>query len=178
MSTMQTVNCLLALGGDRGNLVPKYGISVSELQVLRLIHGSDACSEIEPVGEIEVSDGVEVERLLTVFMRPAHVMSPVRTLYPGGRAQVHRQLDQVEDLDPTWLKATARVSTRASAVETVSLEKLTAAEAEIADLKRQLAEKQANVKTDVDESAKPQTPQQKAAAASVAARARRQSVLG
>lgn len=138
---MQTINCLVALGGDKGNLVPKYAITVSEMQVLRLIHGSDACTEIEPAGEIDVEDGVEIERLLRVFQRPAGVISPVKTMYPGGRAQVHRHLEHVPDLDQTWLKATARVSlSGVSGTEALTLEKLADAEAEIAELKRRVAE--------------------------------------
>ena len=39
---MQTANVLLALGGKRGESVPKYGVTPAEVVVLQQLHGQDA----------------------------------------------------------------------------------------------------------------------------------------
>lgn len=45
---MQLINCLVALGDDRRNTVPKLAITVAEAAVLRAIHGNDSIHDIEP----------------------------------------------------------------------------------------------------------------------------------
>lgn len=106
---MQIANALLSLAGDPGNTVPKYGITVAELTVLRVIHGEGAVNEIEPIGEIVRSDREELERLHEMFPRPAGTPSPVRATYPGAVARVHHTFAEV-DIPDTCFKATARVS--------------------------------------------------------------------
>jgi hypothetical protein len=92
---MQIANATLALGGDHGNTVPKYGITVAEAVLLMHIHGTDALTEIEPLGEIERSDREEIARLTEVFARPEGTPSPVRAIYPGAMARVHRSFAEL-----------------------------------------------------------------------------------
>lgn len=49
--TYQRCNALLAIGGDRGNQVPKLGVTPAEILVLQEIHGVDAVSDVEIVEE-------------------------------------------------------------------------------------------------------------------------------
>lgn len=96
---MQTINCLLALGGDMGNTVPMYDITPAEVAVLREIHGSDAVSDIEVVGSVQRSDREERNRLDEIY---ANVMpngsrfSPeVQRLFPGAAARVFATIDEL-----------------------------------------------------------------------------------
>lgn len=52
---MQTLNCLVALGGELGMTVPKLGLTVAEARLLQFIHGDDAVHEVEPAGDIPVT---------------------------------------------------------------------------------------------------------------------------
>lgn len=49
---MQLANCLVALGGDRTNTVPKWGITPAEVAILLAIHGDDAVFDIEVTDEV------------------------------------------------------------------------------------------------------------------------------
>ena len=64
---MQTLNCLLALGGDRATTVPKYGITPAEVVLLQRIHGDDAVFDVEPTAEIETSTAALREDLRARF---------------------------------------------------------------------------------------------------------------
>lgn len=94
---MQTAHALVALGGDKGNTVPKFDLTAAEIAVLRSIHGPDSVFEIEPVGEIERGSREERNRLRLAY--PAkdedgnHI---VDLLYPGAGARVYEGLDELE----------------------------------------------------------------------------------
>jgi len=107
---METANIMLALGGDAGNTVPKYGVTVAEIAVLRLIHGESSVTDVEPVGEIERTNRQELERLNLLFRRPegAEQRSPVATLFPGAGARVFTSLDEL-DIPEDFYKAETRV---------------------------------------------------------------------
>lgn len=106
---MQTLNCVVAIGGSRDHQVPKYGVTVAEAAVLRLVHGDDAVFDVEPAGTIDVSDAEELERLFLIYQRPDGVKSPVAVLFPGMGARVSRSIAELR-LDPSLLKAASRVS--------------------------------------------------------------------
>lgn len=97
MATIQTASFLLALGGDIGNTVPKFGIPASEIAVLQSIHGYDAVGDLVVDGEIEISNGEELERLRSVYAH-AHDSNGGRIIdavYPGRGAQVVRSIDDL-----------------------------------------------------------------------------------
>jgi hypothetical protein len=105
---MQIANCLVALGGDQGNRVPKHGVTAAEIAVLRLEHGEDAVQDIEPAGEINRRNRDELLRLQSVYgRRDAQRASPVAILYPGAAARVHERLDEL-DLPEQFFKAERR----------------------------------------------------------------------
>lgn len=96
---MQTLNCLLALGGDIGNTVPKYAITPAEVAVLREIHGADAVSEIQVVGSIERShrdERVRLDEIYAKVMPNGSRFSPeVQRLFPGAAARVFATIDEL-----------------------------------------------------------------------------------
>ena len=97
MATIQTASFLLALGGDIGNTVPKFGVPASEIAVLQSIHGYDAVGDLVVDGEIEVSNGEEIERLRSVYAH-AHDSNGGRIIdavYPGRGAQVVRAIEDL-----------------------------------------------------------------------------------
>src|SRR5688572_11459997 len=109
MPNMQTANCMVALGGDPGNTVPKYNITVAEMVLLRHIHGERAVFDIVPTGVVQVSDIAECQRLADVFARPEGVTNPVATVYPGARPTIHHSLEEA-GFEADLFKATARVA--------------------------------------------------------------------
>ena len=116
---MQIANVMVALGGDAGTTVPKYEITVSEIEVLRAIHGADAVHDIEPIGEIARSDREEIARLREVYGQatmdgPNGKIGIVSNLFPGAAAPAFKSFDQIE-IDPTFFKAEKRMSAPAAA---------------------------------------------------------------
>ena len=66
---MQLATCLLSLGGDAGNTVPKYDVTPSEVAVLRVIHGDEAVKEIRVTGSDDRGNRAERERLVAFYGR-------------------------------------------------------------------------------------------------------------
>jgi len=91
---MQTANVLLALGGQRGNSVPKYGITAAEIAVLMAIHGVDAVYDITPLeAEVERSSRDEKARLFELYpARDEDGKFVVEAVYPGNAPVVHQDL--------------------------------------------------------------------------------------
>lgn len=111
---MQTANILLALGGDPGNSVPKYGVTPAEIAVLRLIHGDESVTEVEPTGTIERKSREERSRLAELYGRQVdgRFVSPhVDALFPGVAARVFEDLDEL-DLPEEFYKAETRVTAK------------------------------------------------------------------
>lgn len=104
---MQTANCYVEIGGDSGTTVPKYGITVSEIAVLRLIHGPDSVKEIEPTDDVATTDRAEIKRLHELYSRPDKPDGPVFTLFPGAAARAFQTLDELE-LPEEFFKAERR----------------------------------------------------------------------
>lgn len=109
---MEIANILIALSGDTGNTVPKHGVTAAEVAVLRVIHGDDAVSEIEIIGEAE-DDGkprthrAERARLSERYGRQneGRWASPaVDALFPGAAARVFETFDEL-DLPEELFKA-------------------------------------------------------------------------
>jgi hypothetical protein len=67
---MQTLNAMVALTGDRNNMVWKMDLTPVEILLLQGLHGADAVVQIEPVGEVKREPMEEVERLRELY--PLH----------------------------------------------------------------------------------------------------------
>lgn len=94
---MQTANIMLALGGDKGNTIPKIGVTAAEIPVLQALHGNDAVTEIRPTADIARTNREERLRLLEVYgrLRDGKDVSPVSQLYPGAAARVFERFDEL-----------------------------------------------------------------------------------
>lgn len=111
---MQTANIMLAIGGDRGNTVPKYAVSVAEIALLRAIHGADAVFDVEPLEAPAMDEGkavsnrAELNRLRHVYdAKDADGNRVVDQVYPGAAARVFETLDELELADE-YFKPTER----------------------------------------------------------------------
>ena len=100
---LQTANILLAIGGDRGNTVPKYKVSAAEIALLRAIHGDEAVFDIEPLDDPAMEDGAvlsnraELARLRFAYdMAKVEGVRVVDVLYPGAAARVFETLGELE----------------------------------------------------------------------------------
>jgi hypothetical protein len=67
---MQTLNAMVALTGDRNNMVWKTDMSPAEVLLLQALHGADAVLQIEPVGDVKREPHEEIERLKELY--PLH----------------------------------------------------------------------------------------------------------
>ena len=67
---MQTLNALVALTGDRNNMVWKTELTPAEILLLQALHGADAVLQIEPTGDVRREPSEEIERLKEVY--PLH----------------------------------------------------------------------------------------------------------
>lgn len=111
---MQRANVLVALGGDRGNTVPKYGVTVSEIAVLMAIHGNDAVTEIEPLEDDggKFDNRAELARLLETYKgRDESGVQHVTKLFPGAGARLFEELGEL-GLPEEFFKATERMSAK------------------------------------------------------------------
>lgn len=113
---MQTANIMLAIGGDRGNTVPKYAISVAEIVLLRAIHGEDAVFDVEPLETPAMDEGraisnrAELNRLRHAYdAKDADGGRIVDQVYPGAAARVFETLDEI-DMPEEYFKPTARTA--------------------------------------------------------------------
>lgn len=97
---MQLLNALVALTGDRNNMVPKYGITPAELLLLQQLHGADAVVQIEPAGDVERAPLAEIERLKTIYPQKDMIQNIWRD-WPADRFPM--QLDALM-LNPALLK--------------------------------------------------------------------------
>lgn len=122
---MQTANIMLALGGDKGNCVPKYDVTPAEIAVLRAIHGDDAVFDVEPTDKeatTEVENGdprkrtnrEELSRLSREYAGGRLFGTDIRAvsaLFPGAAARVYEDFDEL-DLSEEAFKAEGRVSAK------------------------------------------------------------------
>ncbi|MGZ5988111.1 MAG: hypothetical protein ACXWLZ_03565, partial [Rhizomicrobium sp.] len=109
---MQIANCLVSLGGDHGNTVPKFHVTAAEIAVLRAIHGEDAVNEIEPIGEVKRSNREERARIGAIYgaaKHPESKQSIVESMFPGVAARVFETIAELE-LDESFFKATGRLT--------------------------------------------------------------------
>jgi hypothetical protein len=128
---METANIMLALGGDPGNTIPKFGVTASEIAVLQAIHGNEAVTDILPTGKIERKSREELGRLHRLYGKSRAENSPhtfVEILFPGAAARVFTTLEELE-IDESFYKAEKRAKPTKAEVAAVEQEKpLTKAE--------------------------------------------------
>lgn len=114
MSELQTANILLALAGNKGETVPKYGVTAAEVAVLRLIHGDQSVYDIEVTGSVPRTHRQEIGRLTELYGRQEgerRVAPAVSALYPGAAARVFETFEELELDDDFYVAATRRVAT-------------------------------------------------------------------
>ena len=112
---METANVMVAVGGDSGNVVPKYAVTAAEIALLQAIHGTDAVFDVEPAEDIERSSSEELRRLRFEYAtsRTFGTDSPaVTSLFPGAAARVFERLDELPDLRDEQYKAIERTSAK------------------------------------------------------------------
>lgn len=111
---MEALNCYVAIGGERDNTVPKYGISPTEAAVLRALHGDSAVHDIEPAGDFvdaegeKVSNRDELRRVREIYSSP-QAKQIVDALFPGMGAKGPETIDDV-GFDESLFKPTARAT--------------------------------------------------------------------
>lgn len=75
---MEYATLLLSLNGKADHQVPKYGVTPAEAAVLRVLHGDDAVTDIDVIGELGDTDDEnlqprtdrqEIERLRAMYSR-------------------------------------------------------------------------------------------------------------
>ena len=93
---------------DAHNAVPKWGVTAAEIALLRAIHGPEAVYDIEPAGEVERSNGVELARLHDLYgaARDEDNRPMLRTVFPVA-SSLHQNLDDL-GLDESLFKAKSR----------------------------------------------------------------------
>jgi hypothetical protein len=112
---MQTANIMVALAGDRGNTVPRYGVTAAEIAVLRAIHGEDAVHDVDPIdGGVRRSNRDELRRLKETYMAGGKTHPAVEALYPGAAARVFENIEELELPDEAF-KPTGRARAPAPA---------------------------------------------------------------
>jgi len=87
---MQLCNVSVNLAGSLLNRVPKRGVTVAEIVVLRAVHGgSDAVTNIQPVGMDKRPHAEELERLSRKYGKI------VAKLFPGAHPQLPSNLADI-----------------------------------------------------------------------------------
>lgn len=119
---MQLANVLLALGGQRGNSVPKRHVTAAEIAVLMAIHGVDAVYDITPLeDEIERSSREEKARLFEKYpARDEDGRFVVEVVYPGNAPVVHQDIVDLglpEELFATTQRVTAKPKAKKAAAK-------------------------------------------------------------
>lgn len=107
---MELISVMVALGGDRGNSVPKT-VTPAEIPILQAIHGPDAIFDVVKTKEkIDRSNGNELARLRAEYgsARDEDGKSLVAAVYPGLGATVPERLSQVSTLLEEHFKPTSR----------------------------------------------------------------------
>lgn len=115
---MHIANVMVALAGDQKNVVPKTRVTAAEIAVLQAIHGNDAITEVEPLGDIKRTNREERERLFIIYgkAKDHDDRAIVTQMFPGVAARVHETLDELE-LAPEQFKAIKRADVTAAAVK-------------------------------------------------------------
>lgn len=132
---MQIVTCNVHIGGDRNYVVPKTGVTVAEVEILRVLHGEDAVTDIMPTKQDSRKHKDELDRLRQRYKRKLPgpdtkgTKNIVDVVYPGPRPNLPATLKDIGVDYPTQAKA----KKRSPAKEAADAEAKKQAEAEAAE---------------------------------------------
>lgn len=88
---MELANCIVALGGDIQNTVPKFNVTPAEVALLLAIHGDQSVTEIEVTGTVERRNAEEAERLMANYpARNEDGALLLQVIYPGRSPVLHQ----------------------------------------------------------------------------------------
>lgn len=110
---MEIANVLIAIDGEKGHTVPRYNVTVSEVAVLRALHGEDAVFDIEVTGDIPRKHREERERLATEYPK---AKKAIERLFPGAAAPLFNAFSEL-DLPDELYQATGRQTPAAPKAE-------------------------------------------------------------
>ena len=119
---MQVVTCDVHIGGDRNHVVVKTGVTVAEIEILRVIHGNDAVLNIQPTKQDTRKHAEELDRLRRIYKRrmpgsdSKGTKNIVDVVYPGPRPNLPATLKDIGVEYPTEA-AQARTKKKAVAKE-------------------------------------------------------------
>lgn len=123
---MQQASILLALGGNSGQQVPKFGVTPAEIAVLRAIHGADSVTDVDPLDEdVDRSSSQELARLNEVYRgakmddESSNQRPVVSSLFPGVGVKLPESFDDL-DLNDAQYKATETAKDRRAKKSTKS----------------------------------------------------------
>ena len=74
---MHIINCVINVGGDALNAVPKANVTTAELLVLQAIHGQSAVHSIEVIDNPSTSGAEERDRLLSRYPKYRKVVDAI-----------------------------------------------------------------------------------------------------
>jgi hypothetical protein len=80
---MQQLNAMVALTGDRNNMVWKMGLTPAEILLLQALHGADAVVQIEPTGETRREPHEEITRLKELYPLHGERIQNIWRDFPG-----------------------------------------------------------------------------------------------
>jgi hypothetical protein len=103
---LQKANCIVRLGGDLSNAVPKLGVTPAEILILRFIHGDDAVVDVRPTEfDKKVRMEQEVDRLARRYDAGSNFVSTpgedrdrksiIETLFPGAIKRLPLTLEEI-----------------------------------------------------------------------------------
>lgn len=99
---MQVLNALVAITGDRNNMLLKTHLTAAEILLLQYLHGPNAVTQIETVGEVERTPQEELERLKWAYpLQEARIQNIWRD-FPGTLFPI--RIDMLT-INPALLKA-------------------------------------------------------------------------
>jgi hypothetical protein len=130
---MQVVTCEIHLAGDRNHVVVKTGVTVAEIEILRVIHGNDAVLNIQPTKQDTRKHAEELDRLRRVYKRrmpgsdSKGTKNIVDVVYPGPRPNLPATL---KDIGVEYPTEAAQARTKKKAI-TKELEEEEQAKAEL-----------------------------------------------
>lgn len=90
---MQTLNALVAITGDRNNMVWKIGLTPAEILLLQGLHGADSVLQIEPSGDVQREPFAEITRLKELYPLYHERVQNIWRDFPGPAFPV--QIEQI-----------------------------------------------------------------------------------
>ena len=111
MVETETADAFVALGGDRGNTVPKKDITIAEIVALQAHHGDDAVFDIVPKDSINIDPRMERARLRFMYRgMNAEGLSLVDEVFPGrGSPQLPLSFDDINLPEELFAAETRKV---------------------------------------------------------------------